>query len=509
MLRKNLLLLGLLVVGVLFTGCPKEAEEPEEPEYVFEPAPLPKVSFNISNAKALGGRDASSSRAVSGARAATDNSNGSILVKIMEDGTLESALSCQVSDIENFSEEEKLGMTHYAKLTDVFLPPKDSDCNDVYLLFDGQTYFPAQEQEEPYFIDYWCLSQLICIHDDNSWTDILYDDPINSPIYPIDSKKNIQVASDGSLFILFREAGGWEHYIRKYDPKTKTVSELCRFGRPAPLTEEIENLTDEELLKTDVKVKKLKVSKDGKWAYIQVFTFDKNYIHVISTEDPSVFTDIEVGSTPCWDYDEESNQLYYLSDKESTTKLYKVDYNGQNEKLLKEKILYCNDLMVVAKDTIWLRNYESDGTPGTMVCFYEIKINNDQASDPVEVKSAKVQEGDIVGYNCQEYYIIKDNAVYLWYAADRFNYQPYELCYKYNEIIRFPFTDDPVVLYRDILPEQNNIIMSSWNVGNEKLYITGWDHDDKPVNYAINLDGTGEAEPVAEGQVFTCIGSLK
>ena len=279
------------------------------------------------------------------------------------------------------------------------------------------------------------------------------------------------------------------------------------------MTEETENWTDEDWIKASVMVNKLKVSKDGKWAYIQVITSDMNYIHVISTEDPSVFTDIEVGSTPCWDYDEESNQLYYLRENESVNKLYKADYKGQNEKVLNADNLYCDDLMVVAKDTIWIRYYQWDGDWGSKVCFKEIKINNDQASDPIEIKSvsvpAKVPDNEGNTYNCHEYYIIKDNAAYLWYATDRFYNQPYEGCYKYNEIIRIPFTEDEPIRYESIIPEQNNIIMSSWNVGDSKLYITGWDHDDKPVNYAINLDGTGEAEPVAEGQVFTCIGSLK
>lgn len=511
MLRKNLLLLSLLVVGVLFTGCPKEAEEPA-------PAPWPEVSFNISDAEALGGRESTSARSASGARDAEDNSNGSVLVKIMEDGTLESALSFQLSDIESMTEEEELEMTNYSKLTDIFLPPKDSGCSDVYLLFDDKTNFPAQNKKNPHYIEYWCISRLVCIHDDNSWTDILYDDPINGQICPIESKKNIQISSDGSLYVLFAEGGGWEYYIRKYDPKTKRATQICKFGIAAPTLEELASWTEEDWDNSFVRPSALKISKDGKWAYIEVIEHEKNYIHVLSTENPDVFKDIDLGDGGIsWDYDEESNQLYYVRETRAgkeipEKKLYKADYKGENETLLtvinlenSDIIYFCDELIVVAKDTIWIKSNYIDG-----LSFHELKINNNQATDQGEKKFVQIPQN---AGNYQNYYIIRDNAAYFWYAFDadyESTHKNYDNWYfKSNDIIRVPFTDDPAVLYRNIIPEQNNIIMSSWNVGNEKLYITGWDHDDKPVNYAINLDGTGEAEPVAEGQVFTCIGSLK
>ena len=513
MFNRKILFLSLLVVGILFTGCPKEAEEPEPVA-----APWPEVSFNISDAEALGGRDSTSARSASGARAAEDNSNGSALVKIMEDGTLESALSCQLSDIESMTEEEELEMTNYARLTDVFLPPKDSGCSDVYLLFDDKTNFPVQNKKNPHYIDYWCISRLVCIHDDNSWTDILYDDPINGQVCQIESKKNIQVGSDGSLYVLFRQAGDWFYLIRKYDPKTKKATELCKFGIAVPSAEELATWTEDDWDDASIQARKLKISKDGKWAYIEVVEHEKNYIHVLSTENSDLFKDIDLGDGyTYWDYDEESNQLYYVrvtkAGKEiSEKKLYKADYKGEKETLLtvidleNSDIIYsCDELIVVAKDTIWIKTNYTAG-----LSFHELKINNNQATDQGEKKFVQIPQN---AGNYQDYYIIRDNAAYFWYASggiDDSTHKNYDgSYYNYNEIIRVPFTDAPAVLYRNILPEQNNIIMSSWNVGDSKLYITGWDHDDKPVNYAINIDGTGEAEPVAEGQVFTCIGSLK
>ena len=50
MFNRKILFLSLLVVGILFTGCPKETKNAD-----YEPIPLPVVSFNMSGAEALGG----------------------------------------------------------------------------------------------------------------------------------------------------------------------------------------------------------------------------------------------------------------------------------------------------------------------------------------------------------------------------------------------------------------------------------------------------------------------
>ena len=59
-----------------------------------------------------------------------------------------------------------------------------------------------------------------------------------------------------------------------------------------------------------------------------------------------------------------------------------------------------------------------------------------------------------------------------------------------------------------MLEEKNNIAVTNWSVGDSKLYIVGWSGDE-PVNYEINLDGSGDPKKLAEGQVLTCIGSLR
>lgn len=500
MCKNKFVLLTLVVAGFLFTGC----------EWFFKGGNPPKISFNISDAEALGGTDSNTNRTASGARAA-DASKNSTLLKILEDGSLESAFSCEISDIADLEEERKKRMTHYGKLIDVFLPPKDSACTDVYLRFDEPTVFPVRDPNNKMHIVHWALSNLLCIHEDGTWTDILYDSPWDSEFMPIDSKRNIQITEDGSLFVLFREGAGWEYYIRKYDAPTKSVKEICRFGRTAPLMEETENWTDEEWQASDVYVRKMKISKDAKWAYIQVSQSQrKGYLHVVSLEDPSVFTDIVLDSTKelpiqplYWDYDAIENKLYYLqitrddseAEDETSHIIYKADSDGKNPEIYKEECDFCSALFAVGKDTVLL-NYGQASTSG-----YHDEVYIDAKTGE---EAARIQLKDYM--TSFDNYIIKDNAIYVCYEGGSYDYDLQ--CYEKNEIVRLSTEDGTVINYTDKLQERENIKVTSWSVGDSKLYITGL-YEGNPISYGMNIDGIGTPQKVAEGQVFTCIGSLK
>ena len=507
MFSKKILFLSLLVVGVLFTGCQKEPKSSlkDEDEQTY---PAPVVSFNMSGADALGGRDVKAGRFAYGSRA-VDNSNNSSLVKILEDGTLESALSADVKDIPDLDEDYKEHTTIYGKLTDVFLPPKGSKCSDIYLLFDSNTTFPAYVPDENCY-GTWGMGPLLAIHEDGSWTDILIDSPWLPAIFPIDDKRSIQIAPDGSLSVLFRDAGGYEYYIRKYDPSTKTVKEICRFGRPAPYGEETETWTDEDWANVNLYVSKMKISKDGKWAYIQVRMAEKTqYIHVVSLDNPSIYNDVILEKRNSgyaegyWDYDEKSNKLYYLevkrgSDDSVISKIiYSADPDGKNPKEFKTlgKNEICYALDAVAKDTIWLRS----GLSHTEEFYYSVFRDVSTGS---EIKMPVTY-----GLNCLDDYIVKDDAIYLCYGGDLEKINGYYY-YTKNEIIRVSIPDGKYIKYSENLTEGQNITIKSWNVGDSKIYITG-EAKGQPVNYSINIDGKSRAQKIAEGQVFTCIGSLK
>ena len=503
MCTKRKLLLNLLLAGVLFTSCG-----------LFKLAPAPKVSFNLDDAEALAGREKGSARTASGERAATDNSGGSLLVKIMEDGTLESAMSCKVSDIFGFSKEDKERMTKWGKLTDVYLPPKDSNCSDVYLLFDEPTRFPIETSK--FNVGYWNLSRLLCIHEDGTWTDLLYDSPMFNDYYPIDSNKYIQIAEDGTLFVLYRDSIYQQFFINKYDPATRSVSEICRFGKATPLVDGTEDWLEDEWKNNHVEVDKLRISQDIKWAYIQIYKAGKRYIHVVSIDDPSKSYDIVLDDTageqktaaPCWDYDEKTNKLYYLqierdqSDLSIITKqtVYKADCEGKNPEVFAE-LLASKDyqaLSVMDNGAVWLKYEKINDYDDSddFVIFEDVKNGNN-----IEF----IEPKGVPYFYCGNNYVVKDDAIYSCYGGGNYNNQ-YNL-YEKSLLFRVSVKDNTVIDYTDIIPEKINIMIISWSVGDTKLYITG-ESNGEPANYAINLDGSSY-EKIAEGQVFTCIGSLK
>ena len=485
------------MADVLFTSC----------GWFQKVGSSPKVSFNISEADALGGKDLDSERSAAGARAA-DHTEKSALIKIMQDGSLESAVSFTLPDTSNLSDKNRAKKPKYGKLTDVFLPPIDSGCSDVYLLFDFPTYFMTEDPERPGHGTHWGLSSFICIHEDNTWTDLLYDSPWGVTVFNIGSKKNIQIAPDGALYVLYNE-GGWHYFIKKYDPATKTVSELCSFGRSSPLVEETDNWTLEEWERNQIFVNRMELSKDIKWAYVQIQKSDKQYIHVASIENPKNYTDIILDNCRniCrWDYEEKSDKLYYLETlrnddyTELGSNIYKIDSDGKSNKKLFKSLDFsqvCEDLHAVAQDTVWSR-YKSYENPGVETIVLQ-DLTTDKIIAKIPLRPAASE------YFCEQDYITTDDAVYFRYSAD---FDDHLYLNKTNEIFRVSISDGSVINYTDMIVEKNNIAITNWNVGDSKLYIVGIVNDE-PVNYEINLDGTGTPKKVAEGQVLTCIGSLR
>ena len=464
MFSKKFLFLSLVVVGVLATGCRKEPKIKDEDKE--KPLSPPVVTFNVSGGEALGGRDVNTARFASALRAA-DNSKNSALVKILEDGTLESAISATVPDVKGVDEEYKKSVTNWGKLIDVFLPPKGSNCKDVYLLFDDITSFPAVDPEDS-SVGGWSLSYLLAIHEDGTYTDILADSPWRIANTPIDNRRNVQIAPDGSLYVLFREGGGWEYYIRKYNPSTKAVSEICRFGRSAPMCEETKNWTEADWSNNSVFVPKMKMSKDGKWAYIQVrMNQNKEYIHVVSIDKPSVFTDIvlDTGSQykyTCWDYDELSNKLYYLqitrdsSGEETSRIIYSADHDGKNQKVYKDLgTTLCYSLFAVEKNTqsatVWIR-YGRGGLVGD-TNSYEVFINAETFISPEQMEKFEVPVKD--GLSSLDDDIVKGKYIYMCCDGGEYDY---ELQHREkNAIVRVSMTDKTYIDYSKMLPEKDNI----------------------------------------------------
>ena len=162
---------AVLATAILFTGCPGEAEKPvdnkpvenpeakdpatenpttedpvtedpvtedpvtedpkiEEPVPEINLIPIPKISFNITNAEALGATIPSTQNR--SARAAEDEDNSdseALLQKILDDGSVEDAMKIEGGESD----------TDWNNIDYIILPPENVNSSDIYLLMKDYT----------------------------------------------------------------------------------------------------------------------------------------------------------------------------------------------------------------------------------------------------------------------------------------------------------------------------------------------------------------------------------
>ena len=236
------------------------------------------ITFNISNAKALAG--AQDDGSAKSAREATDSSK---LLKILEDGNIESAISVP----------EDL---HLANVTAVLQAPSSSD---IFIIFDGTSWGSGYWDEAS---DKWIsegLSQLICVHSDGSYDDVLGWDNINGNAskwiwcYNSDYSNSIKFDDNGNLYYLCSEQSGnsSSNVFYRYDSKTKTNRQLT-------------------VAQPNIYYERFDVSKDGKYLFVEGSSSDR-FLRVIPVDDPDDVENIVYGSWNfSWVYDNYTNYLY-------------------------------------------------------------------------------------------------------------------------------------------------------------------------------------------------------
>lgn len=240
------------------------------------------ITFNISNAKALAGASDDSSKS------ARDAEESSKLLKILQDGTIESAISVP-SDL------------HLANVTAVLQAPSSSD---IFIIFDSTSWGSGYWDETT---DKWIndgLSQLICVHSDGTYDDVLGWDKINGNAskwiwcYNSDYSNSIKFDDAGNLYYLCYEQSGnsSSSVFYKYNSTTKTNKQLT----PAY---------------PNVWYNRFDVSKDGKYLFLEGGVSDSNssdnFLKVIPVDDPNSDEYIVYGSWNfSWVYDNYTNYLY-------------------------------------------------------------------------------------------------------------------------------------------------------------------------------------------------------
>ena len=282
------------------------------------------LKFDFSNAKAIAAVDKENSGRAAysiNSRAATANSSvdDSPLLKILEDGKFESALT--LADNANF-----------ADVIAIYKSPLE-DSNDVFMVLNGQSNF----YDEKVTVDengnqtgyservYKTLGQLICIHEDNTIADILKINDSDSEnswdsyqnYLSLETDKGVMFDAAGNLYYMARKwnSSGDMSVVYKFDPKTNEITELTASV-------------------SGTNYSSFKITKDGKIIFVQGSRYSSgssaNFLRAIPVDDPNSFSNIYYSSEGTelysWVYDEVNEAMYYVIWNKG---LYKAERSGE------------------------------------------------------------------------------------------------------------------------------------------------------------------------------------
>jgi len=281
------------------------------------------LKFDFSNAKAIAAVDKENSGRAAysiNSRAATPDSSvdDSPLLKILEDGKFESALT--LADNANL-----------ANIKEIYKSPLE-DSNDIFIVFDGISSFYDEQvtvDENGNTISsntvQKTLGQLVCIHEDNTIADILkINDSENSWDYyqnylSLETDKGVMFDAAGNLYYMARKwnSSGDMSIVYKFDPKTNEITELTASV-------------------SGTNYSSFKITKDGKIIFVQGSRWNSGssatFLRAIPVDDPNNFSNIyyssEGSSLNNWVYDEKNEVMYYVT----YDGLYKAERSGNSFK---------------------------------------------------------------------------------------------------------------------------------------------------------------------------------
>lgn len=265
------------------------------------------LKFDFSNAKAIAAVDKENSGRAAysiNSRAATANSSvdDSPLLKILEDGKFESALT--LADNANF-----------ADVIAIYKSPLE-DSNDIFMVLNGQSNF----YDEKVTLDengnqtgyservFKTLGQLICIHEDNTIADILKINDSDSEnswdsyqnYLSLETDKGVMFDAAGNLYYMARKwnSSGDMSVVYKFDPKTNEITASV----------------------SGTEYSSFKITKDGKIIFVQGSRYSSGssatFLRAIPVDDPNSISNIYYSSEGSglysWVYDEVNEVMYYV-----------------------------------------------------------------------------------------------------------------------------------------------------------------------------------------------------
>lgn len=257
------------------------------------------LKFAAGGAKALGIVDNDDNGMYASARSARSAETDAMIVKILEDGSFESFMS-----IPEGSSGDIAPINYIAQ-------SPNPDSHEIYIVFNYNSWINTPVERTDEGGNTWndwesvTIGQLLCVHEDGTYDDILQqDDGTWKCLYGSD-KDSIAFDNLGNIYYLFQESSGnsWTNMIYKYDPKTKTSSQL---------TPAVENTYYE----------KFQVSGDGNWIFAKANRWNNNnsanYLRAIPVSDPTNSIDLfyssgngSSGWINDWIYDDDAHAIYY------------------------------------------------------------------------------------------------------------------------------------------------------------------------------------------------------
>lgn len=283
---------AVVLVSVLFASCGFFGGESNYGS--FNPSGVvSSIKFDFSGAKAVAKLEDSSSRA-----AVTGDELGNI-VKILEDGSIKSAVTVE-GDI-NLSDSIKTVL-------------KSPVSDDVFVVFNGTIWLGDEWDAELGIWKYSSMGGLICVRPDGTVLDILKvrDDSE----YWMDNYIWLQsdtVVFDGSGNLYFAgEYAGAAGIIYKFDPLSSTLTQMVAAVEGTSYSE-------------------MQITGDGSWILVEGKRYSGStgacFLRAIPISNPNNFVNIYYSSNgytdkKWWIYDDKSGLVYYVS--------YAANYDDEN-----------------------------------------------------------------------------------------------------------------------------------------------------------------------------------
>jgi hypothetical protein len=518
---------AVLATAILFTGCPGEAEKPvdntpventpvenpdakdpatENPTTKTNKNSVPKISFNISNAKALASSTASAPDRAAARNANSDDQTESeepaeetpeeqsegaseetseediSLEKIMDDGTVEPAMTIQKGD----------GFSSWANLDAVIKPPASANSTDILLHFDETSI--AEFTNENGSDECMFLGSLILVHEDNSYDNILNMESENKHPDFVRYSSCAKYTPDGKILYLSEKYDPNDRFNFKcYNPSTKTTS----------LIFELERGDDNS------QITSFQMSDDGKYVYLLINSNNMVYLKVISIDNKSDSVDLGkiVYGVDGWTYSSYDDCLYYtVRDKEKEDHvaetgepfqfIYKIDKTGKGEKeLLKTE--FCPAIIPTAENKAWRIFSVGNLTDDTIKTTVLENLVSPDADKPETI------EFDIPSIHIySDKFLQVGDTIYLLH--ERWNE---DFTMHLHTIYSVNTSTGKAVNVMTNIPDTDKISISSWSANEENLFISGVYENGNTANFKVDLN-TLEPTEIDSSTAFTCIAAL-